>query len=508
MTELRPYQKAAMANLRATVAQGVNRIMLASPTGSGKTRLATEIAFGSRSKQKRVAFVVPAIGLVDQAYEMFYAEGVRDIGVIQANHIATNWANPVQICSIQTIDRRGVVPGADVVIFDEAHVLYQAHKRWITDPEWQHVPFIGMSATPWARGLGKYFQTLLRVSTLQELIDLHFLAPFRVFSVGHPDLTKVRTVADDYHTGDLTEAMQENGLCADIIHTYQKRWGMGKTLCFAVDKAHALSLQERFNYAGIKCGYQDADTPLDVRRMIRKMFHDGTYQIVVNIDTLTIGTDWDVRCLILARPTRSAMKFTQIIGRALRLAEGKEEAIILDHSDNHLRLGFVTDVEASYDHLDSGEPKAKNARQEKREKLPVECKGCSALYLPNYQRKCPNCGLVTKLQSEIIERDGELMEIKRDGSMIMAKGVPAREWTERERKQFYCELKAYGIEHGYKPGWCAAKYKDKFGGWPPRSYQGLPPATAVSPTMVQWIRSRAIAWARSKRRLEAEHVNH
>ena len=55
-----------------------------------------------------------------------------------------------------------------------------------------------------------------------------------------------------------------------------------------------------------------------------------------------MGIDWDVRCIILARPTKSEMLFVQIIGRGLRLAEGKEDCLILDHSDTHLRLGFVT----------------------------------------------------------------------------------------------------------------------------------------------------------------------
>ena len=56
------------------------------------------------------------------------------------------------------------------------------------------------------------------------------------------------------------------------------------------------------------------------------------------------GIDWDVRCIILARPTRSEILFVQMIGRGLRTAKGKADCLILDHSDNHLRLGFVADI--------------------------------------------------------------------------------------------------------------------------------------------------------------------
>ncbi|HVM96396.1 MAG TPA: DEAD/DEAH box helicase family protein, partial [Candidatus Acidoferrales bacterium] len=454
LPELRPYQFNTIENIRASVRGGVRRLVVQSPTGSGKTRIASALAGAANNKKNRVAFVVPAISLIDQTVEEFYENGVRDIGVIQADHGMTDWSKPIQVCSISTLEKRGTFPEASVVMFDECHRLYKTHVKWLEDPAYANAVFLGLSATPWARGLGKYFHSLLIAATTQELIDAGYLSKFRVFATGHPDLAGVRTVAGDYHEGELSKVMNESGLCADIVQTYQKRWGMGKTLCFAVDKAHALALQERFNYAGIKCGYQDADTPMDVRRMIRKMYHDGIYQVVVNIDTLTTGVDWDVRCIILARPTRSEMKFVQIIGRGLRLAPGKDELIVLDHSDSTLRLGLVTDIH--HDHLDDGKKKTNGVKPERKEKLPIECKGCGALYKINRERKCPNCGLVTKLHSEIIERDGELLEIKRDGSMIMVKGVPAREWTERERKQFYCELKAYGIEHGYKPGWCAA----------------------------------------------------
>src|SRR5882762_3014335 len=345
MKELRPYQSESIQNLRDTIRQGIKRVVLQAPTGAGKTRIAAEIVNLAQERGNRVAFVIPAVSLVDQTVEAFYAEGIRGIGVIQANHEMTDWAQPVQVCSIQTIQARKVYPECKMVIFDECHRLFEAHKKWLTDPEWQNVPIIGLSATPWTRGLGKYFHTLLKVTTTQQLIEGGFLAPFRVFATGHPDLSKVKLVAGDYHEGELSDAMQQGELTADIIKTYKEKWGKGKTLCFGVDKAHAKLIQERFEHAGISCGYQDAETHPDERREIKRKFHNGEYEVVCNIQTLTTGVDWDVRCLILARPTRSEMLYVQIIGRALRTASGKENALILDHSDTTARLGFVTEID-------------------------------------------------------------------------------------------------------------------------------------------------------------------
>ena len=350
----------------------------------------------------------------------------------------------------------------------------------------------GLSATPWTKGLGKYFHSLLKVTTTQELINQGFLSKFRVFATGHPDLSQVRTVAGDYHEGELSAAMQQGQLTADIIKTYREKWGRGKTLCFGVDKAHAKSIQERFEYADIKCGYQDADTPADERREIKRKFHNGEYEVVSNIQTLTTGVDWDVRCLILARPTRSDMLYVQIIGRALRIAPGKEEALILDHSDTTSRLGFVTEIDR--DELDDGKVQAKGKQRKREPKLPTPCDSC-AYVMPLGSRKCPNCGHERKPECSISEQDGELHEIV-PGQLrkVGSKQI----WSHTEKKVFFAELKGYGMQHGYKPGWAAMKFRDKFGEWPERSWARIEPSDVQSPGTIVWIRSRNIAWHKSK----------
>lgn len=493
MLQLRPYQEECLDNIRDSVRGGVRRLVVQAATGAGKTKIAAALVERTLTKGNRIAFCVPAISLVDQTVESFYAEGIRDIGVIQANHEMTDWSKPVQICSVQTIQKRGF-PEAQVVIFDEIHRLHEAHKTWLTHPDWQNVPMIGLSATPWTKGLGKYFSSLLIAATTQELIEQGYLSKFRVFATGHPDLSEVRTVAGDYHEGELSGAMQKGELTADIIRTWQEKWGKDKTLCFGVDKAHAKSIQERFEFAGISCGYQDAETTPDERREIKRKFHNGTYQVVSNIQTLTTGVDWDVRCLILARPTRSEMLYVQIIGRALRTAPGKEDALILDHSDTTANLGFVTEIH--HDQLNDGKAATKSV-VEKKEPLPKECTNCTYLKPPK-TKICPNCGHKTEIKSEIMECDGELVEFTPG---IKSKSVRRKpeDFSEQERKQFFAELKAYALVHEYKPGWAAMKYKDKFHAWPPRYFDGVAPATILSPTVALWVRSQNIKWAKSKK---------
>lgn len=496
--DLWQHQKEALANLRASIGQGVKKIVLQSPTGSGKTTMAASIVEGAQRKGNRLAFVVSSISLVDQTVESFYAEGIRNIGVIQAEHQMTDWSQPVQVCSIDTIRSRGAWPEAPIKVFDECHVLHETHKKWMA--ECPNDIFIGLSATPWTKNLGKYFDSLLVVATTQELINKGILSPFKVFATGHPDLTGVKTVAGDFHEGQLSAAMQEGTLTADIIRTWRERWGQGKTLVFGVDCAHAQALQARFQEAGVTCAYQDAKTPWAERAEIKRAFHSGAVQAVCNVGTLTTGVDWDVRCLVLARPTKSEMLYVQIIGRGLRTAPGKEFCTILDHSDTTARLGFVTDIH--HDTLHTGKDVEK---PERKKALPKPCPQCDSM-LPRMMGVCQNCGFKLEPQlSGLIEQDGELVELTADGFVKkIQKEKKTRDLSREELARFYGGLRYIALERGYRDGWAAQQYRKKFSVWPAWDLKGAPPCTPTVEVR-QYVRSRQIAWARSKKVQNEKH---
>jgi DNA repair protein RadD len=496
--ELWPHQSQALLALRQTIGQGVRRVMLSAPTGSGKTVLAAAIVEGALAKRNRVCFVISNLSLVDQTVEAFYREGIRDVGVIQSNHFATDWSRPVQVASIQTIKSRGVFPEANVVIIDEAHVLHQCHKEWMQHPDWGKVPFIGLSATPYTKGLAKYFETMISVATTQELIDKGVLCPFKVFATGHPDLSKVRTVAGDYHEGELSTAMQKGDLTADIVKTYKEIWGKGKTLFFGVDCDHAQTVQARFEEAGIRCGYQDAKTPMDERRDIKRRFHNGDLEIVSNVGTITTGADWNCHCLILGRPTKSEILLKQIIGRALRIAPDKSYALILDHSDTTQNLGFVTDIE--HTHLDGGATGHKQGASAPRAKpLPRPCPSCASL-TPRLARVCQECGFKLPLASGVTEQDGVLVEMVPGQINMQKKGAP-RFYTMQDKRRFHAELLWYQRDKAKSPKWTLAFYRQRFGEWPPRGWI-LDEPMGTSFEVAQWIKSRNIKFARAKAKAE------
>lgn len=468
--------------------------MLQAPCGFGKTVVGAHVVTGARGKSNRVAFCVPALSLVDQTFEKFVENGIdpADMGVLQGDHAWRRPHAPIQICTAQTLTRRSL-PQADVVIVDEAHVRFEVYERWMT----QHPEkiFIGLSATPWSKGLGKLYDDLVKPTSIRELIEQGYLSPFRVFAPSHPDLTGVKTVAGDYHEGQLGDRMNKPELVADIVGTWLAKGENRPTLCFATGRAHAQALHERFIEAGVPAAYVDANTPREERDAIGKALEAGDVKVVVNIGCLTTGIDWDVRCLILARPTKSHSLFVQIIGRALRTAPGKDHALILDHSDTHLRLGLVTDID--FDALDDGTPRAKTEAREKSERVPLpkECGGCAAL-IPVGMRQCPECGHENRPATPR-ESEGELFEL--NGARPKGKRETVKDRLAALGKQeVFSQLEGIRLERGRSTGWKAHAYREIFGVWP----RGLRETSAKEPSyeLWQWIRSRDIAYARAKQR--------
>lgn len=504
MRELRDWQQQALEDLRNSLRTGHRRPMLQAPTGVGKTRLAAAVVNSAMEKRKRVVFAVPALALIPQTQISFFEDGIYDVGIQQADHPDTDPSKKIQICSIQTLARRPD-PETDLVIVDEAHLRSKHMEAWM---ERTRVPFIGLSATPWSRGLGDHWDDLLVAMTTQQAIDDGLLTPFKVFGPDSPSTEGIKVIAGDYHEGQASQRMQENKLVANIVDTW-KRLGTGtKTLCFCVDRAHARAVQQQFLEAGILSAYQDAHTPDSERREIKDGFHRGAYPVVCSVGTLILGVDWDVRCIIWARLTKSKILFTQGLGRGLRLAEGKSELLILDHAGTHDKLGFITDLHQ--EHLHSG--KANDEEPEERQApLPKKCPQCHFIRPPKIT-KCPNCGFeatapankIQTVEGTLVEKTPEPKFTKIQKERQKAKGiklngvlVPLRE--------FFGELKGYGQAHQYASGWSSQKFREAVGTWP-NAYRDAP-IRPCGPEVASYIRSRQIAYAKGQeKKREQSHA--
>lgn len=477
--ELRPHQVKAIRLVRQSLGKGNRRVVVQAATGFGKTLTATKIIEGALEKGNKVIFTAPAISLIDQTVAAFEAEGVEGIGVMQASHPRTDPTAQVQVASVQTLARRDI-PEAALIIVDECHLRAKVIERLMK--ERTDVFFIGLSATPWAKGMGLLWEDMVTPCTIGDLIEQGYLSKFRVFAPDIPDMSGVKVVAGDFHEGQTAEVMEGKALMASVVETWLERGENRPTLLFGANCAHAKQLAESFERAGVATAYCDAYTDSVERHRIERQFRRGDVKICCSVRTLTTGVDWPVSCIIDAAPTKSIMLHVQKIGRGLRVNLGTEDCLILDHAGNSLRLGLVTDIHR--DTLDKTPPGEKQVT-ERKEKLPKECANCAALHTG---LTCPFCGHERKPVAGVETVDGELIE-------LTPKQAKSEKASREEKQRFYGMALWMAQERGYKRGWAANKYREKFDVWP----RGLDDVvTKPDQAFLNWEKSRRIAYAKRR----------
>lgn len=471
---LRDYQLNGLDRLRSNIKDGVRRQVFQLATGGGKTKVAAALAQLAAEKRKRVWFMADRIELVDQASARFDAEQIPH-GVIQGNHYRWRPGELVQVCTIQTVLARRNLPMPDLLIVDECHAGGKRLNDWIAS---QGCVVIGMSATPWTKGLGKVYEKLVVGATTKQLIDLGFLVDIQAWSPSTPDLTGVKVVAGEWEDRALAKACDQPKLVGDIVSTWIEKGENRQTIAFAVDVAHSRHIVESFQAAGVDAAHVDGYEMPERRRLTIERFRRGDLKLICNVGILDKGFDVpEASCLIMARPIRSSlMLHIQQLGRVLRTAPGKADAIVLDHAGNLERHGFPTDVLP--DTLDDGTKKLKE-KAKPQEKLPKRCPKCHHVK-PAGVHVCPKCGFAPERPNAVFHEAGELRKVMRTD----------------DKRQIWAEVRYVQLERGRQDGWAAHKYREITGVWP-RGMDNVEPAPP-SQYVINKIRQSDIAFAKSR----------
>lgn len=483
---LRPHQERSIQQVRQSLAQENLRVVLQGPVGFGKTLVATKMIEGALAKGKRVVFTAPAVSLIGQTVKALQSEGIRHIGVMQAKHPMTDETAPVQVATVQTLAKRGV-PEAALVLIDEAHIRSEVLDEFMLRHDGNKgVRFVGLSATPWRKGMGRIWQDLVIPITTRELIDAGYLSQFTAYAPNIPDLSGVKKRGGEFVEEQLAELMGDSKILGNVVENWLANGQDRPTLGFGVDRKHARSMMEAFQRAGVASAYVDAFTDSVERDRIGRQFKNGEVRVIWSVRTMTTGVDLPVSCIIDAAPTASEMLHIQKLGRGLRVNPGTEDLVIFDHAGNLLRLGMPDEIE--YDELDRTAPGERQQRAPAAERLPKECANCGTL---QSAKVCPCCGHERKPPpSEIEAAEGELRQVK---------GKVARATTE-DKQRWYSALLWMARDRGYKDGWAANQYRQKMGVWPRGLVDApVPPAPEIS----NWVKSRQIAWAKAKAKNEA-----
>jgi superfamily II DNA or RNA helicase len=497
MMNLFYYQTDKVAEFECLVAQGIRRILLVAPTGSGKTVIASAIIHGV---SRRVLVIAHRREIVNQTSGKLTAFGVHH-GIIQAgDEHKLRPMCPVQVASIQTLHARAIrsekmpMPPADLLIIDEAHHACAATYRAVLE-KFPDAIVLGLTATPCrgdGRGLGGIFEVMIQCPQVPELIEHEYLVRSRLYAPVDPDLRGVQTRQGDYVESQLAQRMDRDKLVGDIV-THWLKFGEGRrTVAFACSVGHSIHIRDEFVRAGIRAEHLDGDTPIEDRAASLARLGSGETQVVCNCMVLTEGFDCpDIGCLILARPTKRMGLFRQMIGRALRTAPGKVDAIILDHSGAVFRHGLPEDhVAWTLDPDKHAKAPEHEGRKASSERGLLECAQCSALRIGG--EPCPACGFMPMRPAEFMPTTtGEL-------GLVTRSRAQANVYSPEDRARWHGMLAFIANERGYKPGWANVNFKEKFGAWPP--YGSMPEPIPPTPEVYAWVRSRLIAYAKAKQR--------
>jgi len=497
MTELRAYQNDVIVDVKLAIATGKRRIVVVAPTGAGKTVIGGAIIEAVRELEQSVLVLAHTREIIKQTSEKLFANDIPH-GIIQAGFM-TRPDEPVQVASVQTLwvramrTRRMELPAADLLIIDECHHCPATTYRKIVDA-YPDATLIGLTATPCrgdGRGLGGIFDTIIECPQVAELIEQKYLVKTRVYAPAEPDLSGVQTRVGDYVEAQLAERMDRTNLIGDIVTHWHKHSERRKTVCFAVNVAHSLHIRDEFIKSGVRAEHVDGGIPKPERDAVLARLASGATDVVTNCMVLTEGWDMpEVSCCILARPTRKMGLYRQMVGRVLRPAPGKVNAIVLDHSGAVFRHGFVEDrVEWTLDPEKRSESPTHARRLERGycSRL-LECSQCGSIRIAG--EACQHCGFLPQRPPKaIVFKDGDLSLVDRQTRIANAQSDPA-EWL-----RWHGMLTSIAAERGYKSGWVSHKFKEKFGTWPAmRSVAPIKPSAEV----LAWVRSRIIAYAKAK----------
>ena len=426
------------------------------PTGGGKTECAIALLEATKKKGNRAAMILDRIILCDQTSQRLERYKIEH-GVLQSGHWRYRPYENIQVCSAQTIEKRGSFPGLTLMIVDECHAMRSQTIEFIkNNPD---IRVIGLTATPFTKGLGSVYKNVVSTVTTEQLVNQKVLVPLRVFIAKEIDMTGAKKVAGEWSQAETTKrGMQITGdvVAEWIKKTHEIFGGPKKTIVFCSGVEHGADLAKKFaeqGYNFVAISYRDDD---QFKRDVIEDFSKPDTEIhgLIATDILTKGFDVpDVLIGVSARPfSKSLSSHIQQMGRVMRGAPGKEFGVWLDHSGNYLR--FREEWEDVYfngvDKLDDGKEKTKKEKTDK-EKEAAKCPACGALW-PSGSDTCTHCGHVRQRKSMVESVPGEMQELSPQS---------------REDKQRWWSMCQWKVANsGWSKSRALATYRNKFGVWP------------------------------------------
>lgn len=331
--ELRPYQVSGIEQIRSLLVSGKQKVLIVSPTGSGKTVMFCDVLSRAAARTSRSLVLAHRSELIEQTSDKLNRFGTRH-GIIQSGR-PLQLQHPVQVASVQTLVNRPQLLGkVDLIVVDEAHHFTTANSYAKILSWFPQAVVLGFTATPWrldGAGLSDLFDSHVLISTPRKLRDEGHLVPVVGFEYAPIDTTGVKLSKGDYVAKDLEAGALK--LHGDVVAEWKAHAGGVRSVLFACTVHHSQTMANAFVAAGVAAEHLDGETPYAERKAILRRLERGDTRVLCNVNVATEG--WDLpalECAMLCRPTLSLSLALQMVGRILRPFEGKKFARIHDHA--------------------------------------------------------------------------------------------------------------------------------------------------------------------------------
>ena len=356
---LRDYQIDICSRVREALEKH-RSVMMQMPTGTGKTVVLAEMVKRLRMKDEglRILIVAHRIELIEQTGEHLERYDI-DYGVI-AGGKKVKEIKPVMIASIQTLSYKlnalTACLSPSFIIIDEAHHAVAKTYRRLWDA-WPEARFLGLTATPYrlsGEGFTDLFDVLVDSWTVKRFIAEGWLSAYDYYSIRPEsddqkliDNLKKRGADGDFQMKEMHETLDVAPCIERLFESFERFAYDKKGIVYAIDIAHAEHIAEYFREQGVNAVAISSKTPSSERQQLLARFKSDLVscpshiQVLVSVDLFSEGFDCpDVEFIQLARPTLSLAKYLQMVGRGLRVHEGKECCTIIDNVGLYRRFGL------------------------------------------------------------------------------------------------------------------------------------------------------------------------
>ena len=425
---LRDYQLDVYQKTVNAFRGGYKRPLVCLPCGGGKSYLFAEMAKNTRG-------------------DVLILTHRREL-LSQHNDLLANLEINARVSMVLTEAKRlGQYPRPALIITDEAHL--SRSNSWMKVLDYYSTFTVGFTATPVrldGKPLGDMYDTLIEGVTVKWLIEHQRLAPFEYYAPTAVNTDGLRVAGGDYVISDMEQLMTGRAIYSDVLESWKRFAGGGKTIAYCVSVKHAKETAEMFREAGYSAQAIDGSTPDKQREEIMRKFRGGDINVLCNVGIISEGVSIDdVTCCLLLRPTESHALYWQQAMRCMRYQPGKV-ATIIDCVGNYTR-NPLPDADVIW---------SLSQQIKKRDKLDENgnfyirtCPSCFQVF--KTAPVCPHCGEPYPLSPREIKAHEEI-ELAKIGAEEAAKAEMQRKQARMQqgRAQTFEELVRIGKERGYK----------------------------------------------------------